>query len=619
MDIEQTRQLAQDENTAPEKLRELANSADPITRQNVVINPNVPPDVLIKLAKQFPRQVFNNPAIDLLLLETPNLFSGTFADALCSLLKREVPERAIEYAIDSTDERFKLAILMNPQTSSEILEQLAKSKNYQIAESAALHINFTNNNSADNYREFVRSKIQNETLNSDKIFQEILGDVDRVIKLYEHLPRSISSYQKSKIRQKKNYPQVTLSEVEKLIEQKKSVLDIASNPNISVEIINKLLEHRDIDAIGWRLALNPSTPIAVLEKLARSNYEDSVHHAIALNKNTPVYILEIILDKNRNMSNSVYTALGRNQKLSDCHFRQFVNKSSDAQLAVFNNPNTSEYLKGKLLEFFKREVYSYPYKQLANGSPIFPISKERPHEFINNLYVPDDFIELCVDEALIRYKCYYNKKNTRPLSTLQIIAVHPNINLNSLKKLLEHKDEAVRRTVLFNYKIPQHITKVWGMSFLNTLNQNDLKILANSFYATEELLKELVNHKDIVVSRTAASNPCASDEVLEEWQTSPYYKEGVLEQIMAEEQRLLDRWKSSISSANRLTVLLNTEAPIEILAKISRSTSWLERYAITQNHKTPYPIVQRLAEDSNLIVRAAAKASLKKYQKQIIN
>ena len=37
-----SRKLAQDEGTAPEKLRELADSADSITRQNVVMNPNVP-------------------------------------------------------------------------------------------------------------------------------------------------------------------------------------------------------------------------------------------------------------------------------------------------------------------------------------------------------------------------------------------------------------------------------------------------------------------------------------------------------------------------------------------------------------------------------------------------
>ena len=499
MDSEQTRQLAKEESTAPEKLRELANSSDPITRRYVAANHNVPPDVLIKLAEQFPRQVFNNPAIDLLLLETPNLFSGISADALCSLLKREVPERAIEYALNSTDERFKLAILMNPQTSSEILKQLAKSKNYQIAESAALHINFSNNNSAENYREFVRSKIQQETFNCDKTFQEILGDIDRVIKLYEHLPHSISLRQKSRIKQKKNYPQVTLSEVEKLMKQKKSVLDIASNPNISIEIINKLLEHYDTYQIGWRLALNPSTPIAVLEKLAKSNYHCGVHEAIALNKNTPVHILEIILNHSMGMSDYVYEALGRNKKISQHHLLQLANKSWAARIPVFNNPNTSKFLKDKLIDTFKKGRYSYKHKQFIDGTFITPISEGYPQEFINNLYVPDDFLELCVDKALIGYKCYYNKKNTRPLSTLQILAVHPNINLNSLGKLLEHKDEAVRRSVLFNYKIPQHITKVWGMSFLNTLNQNELKILASSFYATDELLKELVNHKDIVV------------------------------------------------------------------------------------------------------------------------
>lgn len=199
------------------------------------------------------------------------------------------------------------------------------------------------------------------------------------------------------------------------------------------------------------------------------------------------------------------------------------------------------------------------------------------------------------------------------------MAFHPNISLNSLKGLLNHENTAVRTSALSNYQIPQYITKDWGMSFLNTLNRNELQILASSFYATQELLRELVNHKDIVVSRTAASNPCASDEILEEWETSPFYREGVLEQIMAEEQRLLDRWESSISASNRTTVLFNLETPVSVLAKISRSSSWLERYAITQNHKTPYPIVQRLAKDGNRIVRAAALVSLKKYIKKIIN
>ena len=609
MDIHQARQLAQDESTAPEKLRELANSTDLIVRKNIVINPNIPPDVLIKLAAEFPKQVFDNPAIDLLLLETPDLFSGTLANALCSLLKRVVSTRMIEYAANSSDKRLKLAILMNPQTPQETLKELAKNRNYQVQEATELHINSTNQNTADSYKDFVKAKIQQQLVETDQSYQKIIGDVGEIIKLYEYLP-AISYYQKSRTNQKKSYPQVTLKEVEELMREKRSVLDIASNPHISIDIINKLLEHHDTYQIGRRLALNPSTPNEVLEELARSNYHYGVHEAIVLNKDTPVYILEIILNHSNGMCDYVHKALGRNNKLSACHLLQLVNKSWHARVPVFNNPNTSEYLREKLIETFKKGWYSHQYKQFINATFIIPISKDYPQEFINNLYVPGEFIELCVDEAVFDYKYKRSDHKKKQSLSLQILAFHPNITTDSLKKLLAHENELVRKSASLNCKTPQYITEVWGMPFLKTLNQNELKSLASNFYATEELLKELVNHQDITVSRTAASNPCASDEILEEWETSPFYKEGVLEQIMAEEQRLLDRWESSISASNRLTVLLNFETPVSVLAKISRSSSWLERYAIAQNPNTPYPIIQRLAEDGNRIVRAAAKAKL---------
>lgn len=611
MNIQESRQLAIDENTAPNILRQLADSTDLITRKNIVINPNIPPDVLSKLAVEFPKEVFDNPAIDLLLLETPDLFSGTLANIFCSLLKRELPKRMIEYAINSTDERLKLAILMNPKAAHETLKELAKDRNYQVQEATELHINSINKNSTNNYQEFIQAKIQQEILKVDQSYQEVIGDINQIIKLDKYLSRFVKP--------KKSYPQVLLSEVEKLISQKKSVFDIAANPNLTIDLIRKLLAIPDYQSsIAQRIGLNPSTPVEILEELAQSNHHNKVHEAIALNKNTPVYILEIILNNLRNRCNYVYEALGRNKKLSDRHFRQLVNESFEARIPVFNNPSSSKNLKGKLIKAFKKGIYSRTHKQFINDTFIIPISKYYSYEFIDNLFIPEDFLELCIDEAIINYKYYDSKKWTRPLSNLQTLALHPNINSNSLKKLLNHENTAVRTSALSNYKTPQYITKVGGMSFLESLNRDELKILAKSFYVTEELLRELVNHKDIVVSRTAASNPCASNEILEEWETSPYYKEGSLSQIMAEEQTLLDKWESSISTSNRLTVLLNSETPVSVLAKISLSTSWLERYAITQNPKAPYPIIQRLTNDGNCIVRTAAQASLKKYMKQII-
>ena len=604
MDIHQARQLAEDESTAPEKLRELANLTDLIVRKHIVINSNIPPDVLIRLAAEFPKQVFDNPAIDLLLLETPNLFFGTSANALCGLLKREVPMRMIEYATNSTDERLKLAILMNPCTSQETLKELAKNINYQLQEATELHINFTSNNAANCYKEFVEAKIQQKIADSDKKYQEILGDVDNLIKLYDHAPRCISGYMRWSIPRKKSNFKITLSEVEKMINSKKSIINIASNHNISVEIINKLLERPDpFGDIGRRIGINPSTPIEILEELAKSNRHAGVYESVARNPKTTTDILEILLDKN-SMNGYVYPEIARHPKINEKIIAKILNKSNDSYGGVFNNPNTPIEIRKKLLEYFSN-------KQTV------AINKYCPQEFINNTYIPGELLEKCISKTIEQIKNIENPTYTRSkefkkldLNRLETIAFHPNITSNGLKTLLNYEDRFVRSSAIANYKTPQYITEVWGMSFLKTLNQKELKSLASNFYATEELLKELVNHQDITVSRTAASNPCASDEILEEWETSPFYKEGVLEQIMAEEQRLLDRWESSISASNRLTVLLNFETPVSVLAKISRSSSWLERYAIAQNPNTPYPIIQRLAEDGNRIVRAAAKAKL---------
>ena len=66
MDTEEARQLAQDENTPPEILAELAKSQDYRTRQNVAKNPNTPKEVLLNICMEFPGEVMNNPAIAML-------------------------------------------------------------------------------------------------------------------------------------------------------------------------------------------------------------------------------------------------------------------------------------------------------------------------------------------------------------------------------------------------------------------------------------------------------------------------------------------------------------------------------------------------------------------------
>ena len=70
MNIEEARQQAKDENTAPEILRELAKSEDRLTRQYVAGNPNTPVAVLEELGEYFPEPLTANPIFNLLLLRS---------------------------------------------------------------------------------------------------------------------------------------------------------------------------------------------------------------------------------------------------------------------------------------------------------------------------------------------------------------------------------------------------------------------------------------------------------------------------------------------------------------------------------------------------------------------
>lgn len=67
MNLEQARQIAKDETTAPEVLAQLAKNPDVLTRKAVAANPNTPIETLLSICFEF-LEVINNPIIPLLIL-----------------------------------------------------------------------------------------------------------------------------------------------------------------------------------------------------------------------------------------------------------------------------------------------------------------------------------------------------------------------------------------------------------------------------------------------------------------------------------------------------------------------------------------------------------------------
>ncbi|MGL5804550.1 MAG: hypothetical protein ACRC2R_06180 [Xenococcaceae cyanobacterium] len=148
------------------------------------------------------------------------------------------------------------------------------------------------------------------------------------------------------------------------------------------------------------------------------------------------------------------------------------------------------------------------------------------------------------------------------------------------------------------------------MSFLKTLNDLESRVLASNLYTPNCLLQELVHHRNRLVGCAVAGNPCVSDNIWEQWASFSFDRFRRLKTFTRLELQSFFEWETHLSIGNRLAVLLNPQTPILVLAVISLSSYWLERYAIAINPNTPFTILQRLENDGNRIVRAAAKAKL---------
>ena len=161
------RQEASSEDTAPERLRaladdpkfarlvaanpcapaelllELSRSDDKAVRKACTSNANTPVEALLKLGSQFPEQLLENPVFGLLLLGHPGLFEELPTSTLNSLLKRDqVPVELIRWAAGSRTKETVGAILMNPGTPEDVVNRLAENCDREASVAAKAHCHY---------------------------------------------------------------------------------------------------------------------------------------------------------------------------------------------------------------------------------------------------------------------------------------------------------------------------------------------------------------------------------------------------------------------------------------------------------------------------------------------
>ena len=132
------RLVAKNPSTPPELLRELANSNDATTHQNVAANPNTPTEVLLNLGAKFPEQLLDNPIFSLLLLENFNLVNKMPISPLISILNLEkAPVFFLEQAVNIEGYLVRREVAQKPNLPLKLLEQLIRDKDAFVRREAA--------------------------------------------------------------------------------------------------------------------------------------------------------------------------------------------------------------------------------------------------------------------------------------------------------------------------------------------------------------------------------------------------------------------------------------------------------------------------------------------------
>jgi len=107
----------------------LSESTDLPTKKNVSLNPNSPSEILLKLAPEFPRAFYKNPAFDWLILENPDLLFEMKQGVLKHILSLgDCPKSFLQWAARNGSDSEKLAVVRRVKVDSELLEIIAVGK-----------------------------------------------------------------------------------------------------------------------------------------------------------------------------------------------------------------------------------------------------------------------------------------------------------------------------------------------------------------------------------------------------------------------------------------------------------------------------------------------------------
>ena len=401
MSIEQIRQQAQDENTAPEILAELAKSKDYLIRQYVAANLSTPTETLLNLGVEFPDHIIANPIFDLLFLENPSSYfvklslvrsSTTSQQTLIRLADLEnitIEEIEILYAIAYNQntpikvldnllnwqpnfyfyygsgvnihrvlDRIVYFVANNQNTPSYLLKKIASDRSREI------HRRISNNQiypkTLKKLRESINFKILRVIANNSNASNEILEYLagENCPQLHQIILKNSNVSQKAidiiKFRQQPHRRSSYL--LEELAQDQRAEVRalVASYPKIPLSIVKSLVKDRNL-LVSFAILQNPNVPTIILEELAKKSHK-KIHKIILKHPNVSSKAKAIILLMRSHspvkISNSILEELAKDEGVS-------VRKK------IVQNELTPNYILRQLLNDSDQYIREKALKQLT--------------------------------------------------------------------------------------------------------------------------------------------------------------------------------------------------------------------------------------------------------------
>ncbi|MEH2026489.1 HEAT repeat domain-containing protein [Nostoc sp.] len=392
-----------------------------------------------------------------------------------------------------------------------------------------------------------------------------------------------------------------------------------------------------------RGASHPNTPATVLRQLARDSYLATVR-AVARNANTFPETLEVLAS---HPDLTTRLAVVRNPNTPPRALTQIV-------LSTQNSGNTPNQTVDMLKSAFPGNHNDV--LQSIAGNPRTPIEALEilaRREFIGATPDPQAFFPATTDDRIVR-SLAYNPSLTPQLLGILIqdpsvevrlcLVRHPNLTEALWLRLAEDTAISVREAVAAAINAPVSILELLArdeqvevrtkvatnrntpITVLQLLasdeNPSVRTAVASNPQLAETILTQLANDEKVEVRRAVAQNantPAPIRETLRDLivqpttrQTSPTLRglNRLYNPNTDDITTILAEYASSENAFVRLVTLLHPQTHHEVLTQGAQSASWLERYAVADNPATPSVLRQQLTQDSNRIVRAAARVEL---------